>query len=100
MFQLLGCNQDGIDQLLNLQIPRFGLIEHLADEVNRALDFVHVAGFFALDHDDCGDHAIGGRNVEKKNVIFLRSYKDWRRGEKLLELRKSIVSLLRPNKLL
>jgi hypothetical protein len=44
MFQLLGCNQYGIDQLLNLRVPDFGLIEHLADEVNKALDFVHVAG--------------------------------------------------------
>jgi hypothetical protein len=44
------------------------------------LDFVHVAGFIMLDHDDCGDHAIGGRNVEKKNVIFLRGCKGWRRG--------------------
>jgi hypothetical protein len=35
-----------------------------------------VARFITLDHDDCGDHAIGGRNVEKKNVIFLRGYKD------------------------
>jgi hypothetical protein len=80
MFQLSGCNQDCVDQLLNLRVPGFGLIEHLADEVNRALDFVHVARFLMLDHDDCGDHAIGGRNVEKKNIVFLRGYKDWRRG--------------------
>jgi hypothetical protein len=76
VFQLLGCNQDGIDQLLNLRVPGFGFIEHLADEVNRALDFMHVAGFLTLDHDDCGDHTIGGRNVEKKNVVFLRGCMD------------------------
>jgi hypothetical protein len=76
MFQFSGCNQDSVDQLLNLRVPSFGLIEHLADEVNKALDFVHVAGFLTLDHDNCGDHAIGGRNVEKKNVIFLRGCKD------------------------
>jgi hypothetical protein len=80
MFQLSGCNQYGVDQLLNLWVPGFGLIEHLANEVNKALNFVHVVGFLTLDHDDCGDHAIGGHNVEKKNVIFLRGYKDWRRG--------------------
>jgi hypothetical protein len=80
MFQLLGCNQNGVDQLLNLRVTSFGHIEHLANEVNRALDFVHVAGFLTLDHDNCGDHAIGGRNVEKKNIVFLRGYKDWRRG--------------------
>jgi hypothetical protein len=76
MFQLSGCNQYGIDQFFNLWVPGFGLIEHLTDEVNRALDFVHVAGFLVLDHDNCGDHTIGGSNVEKKNVIFLRGYKD------------------------
>jgi hypothetical protein len=80
MFQLSGCNQDDIDQLLNLRVPGFGLIEHLADEVNRALDFVHVAKFLTLDHDDYGDHAISGRNVEKTNVVFLRGCKDWMRG--------------------
>jgi hypothetical protein len=80
MFQISGCNQDGVDQLLNLQVPSFGLIEHLTDEVNRVLDFVYMAGFLTLDHDDCGDHAIGDRNVEKKKVIFPRGYKDWRRG--------------------
>jgi hypothetical protein len=72
MFQLSRCNQYGVDQLLNLRVPRFGLIEHFADEVNRALDFVHMAMFLTLDHDDYGDHAIGGRNVEQKNVVFLR----------------------------
>jgi hypothetical protein len=51
-----------------LRVPGFGLIEHLADEVNRALDFEDMAGFLTLDHDDCGDHAISGHNVEKKNV--------------------------------
>jgi hypothetical protein len=76
MFQLLGCNQYDVDQLLNLWVPSFGLIEHLVDEVDRALDFVHVARFFTLDHDDCGDHVIDGRNVEKKNIVFLRGYKD------------------------
>jgi hypothetical protein len=80
MFQLLGCNQDGIDQFLNLRVPSFGLIKHLADKVNRALDFVHVVGFLTLDHDDCRDHAVGGCNVEKKNIIFLRGCKDRRRG--------------------
>jgi hypothetical protein len=63
-----------------LRVPGFGLIEHLANEVNRALDFVHVAGFLTLDHDNYRDHAVGGRNVEKKNVVFLRSCKDRRRG--------------------
>jgi hypothetical protein len=72
--------QDGIDQFLNLRVPGFGLIENLTNEINRALDFVHVAGFLTLDHDNCKDHTVGGRNVEKKNVVFLRGYKDQTRG--------------------
>jgi hypothetical protein len=80
MLQLLGCNQDGIDQFLNLRVPVFGLIEHLTNEINRVLDFVHMAGFLTLDHDNYRDHAVSGRNVEKKNVIFMRGCKDWRRG--------------------
>jgi hypothetical protein len=35
-----------------------------------------MARFIMLDHDDCGDHAIGGHNVAKENVIFLRGCKD------------------------
>jgi hypothetical protein len=83
MFQLSEYNQDGVDQLLNLRVPRFGLVEYLTDEVNKALDFVNVAGFLMLDHDDCGDHAISGRNIEEKDIVFLRSSKDWRRGKEL-----------------
>jgi hypothetical protein len=59
-----------------LRVPRFGLIEYLANEVNRALDFVNMAGFLMLDHDDYGDHAISGRNIEEKDIVFLRSSKD------------------------
>jgi hypothetical protein len=59
-----------------LRVPRFGLIEYIADEVNRALNFVNVVGFFTLDHDDCGDHAISGCNIEEKDIVFLRSSKD------------------------
>jgi hypothetical protein len=44
------------------------------------LDFEDMVGLLTLDHDDCGDHAISGHNVEKKNVVFLRGYKDRRRG--------------------
>jgi hypothetical protein len=83
MFQLSGCDQDGVDQLLNLRVPRFGLIEYLTDEVNRALDFVNMARFLMLNHDDCRDQAISGQNIEEKDIIFLRSSKDWWRGKEL-----------------
>jgi hypothetical protein len=47
------------------------------------LDFVNVAKFLMLDHDDCRDHAISGRNIEEKDIVFLRSSKDWWRGKEL-----------------
>jgi hypothetical protein len=59
------------------------LIEYLANEVNRVLDFVNVAGFLMLDHDDCRDHVISGRNIEEKDIVFLRSSKDGRKGKEL-----------------
>jgi hypothetical protein len=59
-----------------LRVPRFGLIEYLTDEVNRALDFINVVRFLMLDHDDYRDHAISGRNIEEKDIILLRSNKD------------------------
>jgi hypothetical protein len=66
-----------------LRVPGFGLIEYLTDEVNRVLDFVNMARFLTLNHDDCGDHMISGRNIEERDIIFLRSSKDWRRGKEL-----------------
>jgi hypothetical protein len=41
-----------------------------------ALDFVNVVGFLTLDHNECGDHTISGRNIEEKDIVFLRSNKD------------------------
>jgi hypothetical protein len=35
-----------------------------------------VVRFLTLDHDDCGDHTISGRNIEEKDIVFLRSSKD------------------------
>jgi hypothetical protein len=66
-----------------LGIPRFGLIKDLTDEVNRALDFVDVVGFLTLNHNNYRDHAISGRNIEKKDIVPLRGSKDWRRGKEL-----------------
>jgi hypothetical protein len=42
-----------------------------------------MAGFLTLDHDNCRDHAISGRNIEEKDIVFLRSSKGWWRGKEL-----------------
>jgi hypothetical protein len=48
------------------------------------LDFIKLARFLTLDHDDYRDHAISGRNIEEKDIVFLRSSKDWWRGKELV----------------
>jgi hypothetical protein len=67
MLQLLGCNEYCIDQFLNLSVPSFGLVEHLTNELDRALNTISVVGLLALDHEDSGDDSIGHDNVELKD---------------------------------
>jgi hypothetical protein len=67
MFQLSGCNEYGVDQFLNLSVPGFGLVEHLTDEIEWALNTINVAGLLALDHKDSGDDSISRSNVELKD---------------------------------
>jgi hypothetical protein len=67
MFQLSGYNEYGVDQFLNLSIPSFGLVEHLTDEIDWALNTISMAGLLALDHKDSGDDSISCSNVELKD---------------------------------
>jgi hypothetical protein len=67
MFQLSGCNEYGVDQCLNLSVPCFGLVEHLTDEIDWALNTISVAGLLTLDHKDSGDDSISRSNVELKD---------------------------------
>jgi hypothetical protein len=52
---------------LNLSVPSFGLVEHLTDEIDRALNTIIVTGLLALDHEDSGDDSISRGNVELKD---------------------------------
>jgi hypothetical protein len=67
MLQLSGCNEYGVDQFLNLSVHSFGLVEHLTDEIDWALNTISMAGLFALDHEDSGDDSISHGNVELKD---------------------------------
>jgi hypothetical protein len=67
MLQLPGCNEYGVDQFLNLSVPSFGLVEHLTDEIDRALNTISVVGLLTLDHEDSGDDSISRGNVELKD---------------------------------
>ena len=78
MFQLSGCNQYGVDQLLNLWVPGLGFIEYLIDEINWSLYLVDVAGLVALDHHGGGDHSISCRDVKQEGFVFSGSSEDRR----------------------
>jgi hypothetical protein len=67
MLQLSSCNEYGIDQFLNLSVPSLGLIEHLTNEIDRALYTISMVGLLALDHEDSGDDSISRGNVELKD---------------------------------
>jgi hypothetical protein len=67
MLQLSGCNEYGIDQFLNLSVPSFGLVEHLTDEIDWALNTISVVGLLTLDHQDSGDDSISHGNVKLKD---------------------------------
>jgi hypothetical protein len=67
MLQLSGCNEYGVDPFLNLSVPSFGLVEHLTDEIDWALNTISMVGLFALDHEDSGDDSISRGNVELKD---------------------------------
>jgi hypothetical protein len=67
MFQLLGCNEYGVDQFLNLSVPSFGLVEHLTNEIDWALNTISVVELLALDDQDSGDDSICRGNVKLKD---------------------------------
>jgi hypothetical protein len=52
---------------LNLSVPSLGLVEHLTNEIDRALNTISVAGLLMLDHEDSGDDLISHDNVELKD---------------------------------
>jgi hypothetical protein len=62
MAELVGCDQDCVQQLLDMRIPSLGLIQDFANEVNRSLDLVCMPSLLALDDNshanNPGGHAM------------------------------------------
>ena len=83
MFQLSECDKYGVNELLNLRVPGPGLIEHLGDKVDQALNLINVLRFFVLDHDNRGDHTICCRDVQEKSLFACRCSEDRRQSEEL-----------------
>ena len=58
--QLLGRHGDGVEKILCLRVPRLGVGQHFADEVNGSLDLKGMSLFFPFDHQGSTDHMVSG----------------------------------------
>jgi len=65
MAELPRRNKDSVQQLLDLRIPSVRLIQEFADEVDRALNFIGVPGFFSFNDDGSTDDTVGCSNVDQ-----------------------------------
>ena len=71
MLQLAAGKDYGVDQLLDLGVTRLGLRKHLADEIDRPLDWQRMPLLLPLDYhrrtDDLGHRG----NVQKQRFCGL-----------------------------
>ena len=65
MVELPGRNKDSVQQLLDLRIPSLRLVQDFTVEVDWALNFIGVLGFFLFNDDDSTDDTVGCRNVDQ-----------------------------------
>ena len=65
MAELPRCNKDSVQQLLDLRIPSLRLILDFANEVDKALNFICVPGFFSFNDDGSTDDMVGCSDVDK-----------------------------------
>ena len=73
------CNQDGVQQLLDLRITSLGLVKNLADEINRTLDLIGVSDLLTFDHNCCADDARSSGDIDQESFVWL-----WRRHDRRL----------------
>jgi len=64
MAELARCDQNGVQQLLDLRVTSLELIKNLADEVDRTLYLIGVSNFFALDDDSYANDMRSGGDVD------------------------------------
>jgi hypothetical protein len=64
MAQFARGDQDSVQQILDVWIAGFGLIEDLANEVHWSLDLVHMPDLLALDNDGRTKNPISCRDVK------------------------------------
>ena len=98
LLQLLGGKVHTIAHLLIVGVILLGGGQHLAQVVHWPLDWLHLAGFWALNHDHRADNSVGGGDVEEHRFLSIWSHQDRRRGHHAFELKKSFVRLVIPLK--
>ena len=62
--ELPGCDQDSIQQLLDLRIASLRLVQDFTDEIHWVLDFIGMSDLFLFDDDCCADHPVSHRDVD------------------------------------
>ena len=65
MAELPGYNKDSVQQLLDLRIPSLRLVQDFIDEVDRALNYIGVPGFFSFNDDGDTDDTVGCSDVDQ-----------------------------------
>ena len=64
MAELARCNQDGVQQLLDLRTMSLGFVENLIDEVYHTLHHIGMPGLLAFDHNGRADDARSSGDVD------------------------------------
>jgi len=65
MVELVRCDQNGLQQLLNLRVMSFRLVKNLTDEVDWTLHLIGVYNFLALDDDSYANDTRTGGDVDQ-----------------------------------
>ena len=65
MAELLGRNKDSVQQLLDLRIPSLRLVQDFANEVDWALNFIGMPGFFLFNDDGSTDDTVSCSDVNQ-----------------------------------
>ena len=65
MTELPRRNKDSVQQLLDLRIPSLRLVQDFVDEVDRALNFIGVLGFFSFNDDGSTDDTVDYSDVDQ-----------------------------------
>ena len=63
--QLLGRDEDRVEEFLHLRIAQLGLTEYFTDEVDGSLYFVDMARLVSFDDQGSADHVHSCRDVEE-----------------------------------